>query len=377
MIRPVYLDNAATTKVDPRVANVALHAMTETFGNPSSAHPLGAEASRILAHARRQVARAIDADAAEVYFTSGGTEANALGLLGAARARRDRHVVVSAFEHPSVADAARRLSEEGCEITIVAPTKTGILTPDALQKAIRPATAVCALIWIQNELGTEQPILELLRTARAISPRCHLHVDAVQCLGKIPISTRELPCDSLSLSAHKIHGPKGVGALFLRRGGRLAPLLFGGGQESGLRPGTEAVPSVAAFGMAAELAEEVRPEASARMRSLCDRLWRGLRELHAGVVRHGDPERAAPHLLSVGFPQTPAEPLLHALANQGIYASAGSACHAKQRRPSSALRAIGVPEHMGTLRFSLSPETTESDIERTIAAFPIALGDLQ
>jgi cysteine desulfurase len=373
----VYLDNGATTKVDPRVATVALSAMTETYGNPSSAHHLGAEASRLMAHARQQVARALDADAAEVYFTSGGTEANALGLLGAARAVRGRHLVLSGFEHPSVADAARRLSEEGFELTIVAPERSGLLTAEALRKAMRPDTAVCALIWVQNELGTVQPMAELVRTARAVSPRCHVHVDGVQAIGKLSISVREIPFDSLSLSAHKLHGPKGVGALFLRRGRRLQPLVFGGGQESGMRPGTEAVPNVAALGMAVELAEAARPEATIRMRALRERLWQGLRAVHAELVRHGDPERTAPHLLSVGFPHTPAEPLLHALAARGVYVSAGSACHAKQRRPSTTLQAIGVPDHMGTLRFSLSRDTTDAEIDRTLLAVPAALGELR
>ena len=202
----VYLDNGATTKVDARVAEAALQAMTAAWGNPSSAHALGVEAARLLTRAREQVARALSADPAELSFTSGGTEANQLGILGAARAARGRHLVVSAFEHPSVLDAARRLAQDGWELTEVAPEKNGVVSVERLAAAVRADTGVVALMWVQNELGTVQPIEAAARAVKAKAPRCHLHVDAVQALGKLAVDVG-LGFDSLALSAHKLHGP--------------------------------------------------------------------------------------------------------------------------------------------------------------------------
>jgi len=373
----VYLDNGATTKVDRRVADAAVAAMTEAWGNPSSAHRLGVEAARRVAAAREQVARAISADPAELTFTSGGTEANALGFYGAAQAARGKHVVVSGLEHPSVADAARKLAEQGYELTVVAPGHDGVVDAQAFAAAIRPDTAVCALLWVQNELGTVQPVEEFARLAKARAPRCHVHVDAVQALGKLAVDVGAGPFDSLSLSAHKLHGPKGVGALWLRKGARVQPRAFGGGQERGLRPGTEGVPGIVALGLAVELAEAARPEAAPRMTRLRERLWTGIAAHRPEARRHGDPHKTAPHILSVGFAGLPAEPLLHAIEAHGVCVSAGSACHAKDKKPSATLRAIGVPDDMGTLRFSLSRDTTDEEIDLALAALDAAVKDLQ
>jgi cysteine desulfurase len=371
----VYLDNGATTKVDPRAAAAALHAMTVAYGNPSSAHRLGAEAARLVAEARERVARAIGADPAEITFTSGGTEANALGLLGAARAARGRHLVVSAVEHPSVADAARRLGQEGWELTVVRPAQDGVVPVEAVAGAVRPDTAVVALLWVQNELGTVQPVEAVARAVKARAPRCHLHVDGVQAVGKLLVDVG-MGFDSLALSGHKLHGPKGTGALWLRRGARVAPLAYGGGQERGLRPGTEGVPGIAALGLAVELAERARAEAAPRMARLRDRLWDQIAAVRPNARRHGAAAHSVPHILSVGFPGVPAEPLLHALEARGVFVSAGSACHARDKKPSETLRAIGVPDDMGTLRFSLSRETTDEEIALAARALWAALEEL-
>jgi cysteine desulfurase len=372
----VYLDNGATTKVDARVAEAAMNAMTAAWGNPSSAHALGVEAARLLARAREQVARALSADPAELTFTSGGTEANQLGVLGAARAARGRHLVVSAFEHPSVLDAARRLAQDGWELTEVPPEKNGVVSVEKLAAALRPDTTVVALMWVQNELGTVQPIEAAVRAVKARAPRCHVHVDAVQAVGKLAVDVG-LGFDSLALSAHKLHGPKGVGALWLRKGARVQPLAFGGGQERGVRPGTENVPGIAALGLAVELAELARAEACGTMSHLRDALWMKIAALRPDARRHGAAEDSAPHILSVGFPRAPSEPLLHALEARGVFVSAGSACHAKDKKPSATLRAIGVPDDMGTLRFSLSRDTGEHDITRAAAALAGALEELK
>jgi cysteine desulfurase len=362
----VYLDNGATTKVDPRVAEAALHAMVTAYGNPSSAHRLGAEAARLVARAREQVAHAIGAAPSEITFTSGGTEANALAVQGASA--RAKHVLTTELEHPSVADAVRALGERGVEIARVAPSPLGLIETDALFDKLRTETALATILWVQNELGTVQPVDELARAIKQRAPRCHVHVDAVQALGKIPVDVSDAAFDSLSLSAHKIHGPKGVGALWLKRTAKLRPLVHGGGQERGLRPGTEGVPGIVALGLAAELAAQLRPEAAARMTAQRDRLWSLIATALPAARRHGDPARTAPHILSVGFDGVPAEPLLHALEGEGVLVSAGSACHARDKKPSATLRAIGIPDHRGTIRLSLSRLTSDDEIARAAAA---------
>jgi cysteine desulfurase len=362
----VYLDNGATTRVDERVAAAAMEAMLVAWGNPSSAHKHGAEAARRLQRAREQVAAALGGAAAEITFTSGGTEANALALLGVPA--RATHVVISGFEHPSVADAARALAERGLEVTTVAPAANGVIAPEAFAAAVRPETALAACMWVQNEIGTVQPVEAIARAVKARAPRCHVHVDAVQALGKLAVDVAGAAYDSLAISAHKIHGPKGSGALWLKKGARLRPLVFGGGQERGLRPGTEGVPGIVALGLACELAVAARAEAAPRMTAQRDRLWDAIAAALPAARRNGEPAASAPHILSVGFGGVPAEPLLHALEAEGVFVSAGSACHAKDKKPSATLRALGVPDDTGVIRLSLSRETTDDEIARAAAA---------
>jgi cysteine desulfurase len=362
----VYLDNGATTRVDERVAQAAMDAMLVAWGNPSSAHKHGAEAARRVQRAREQVAAALGGAAAEVTFTSGGTEANALALLGVAA--RAKHVVISALEHPSVADAARALAERGLEVTMVAPSPGGQCTADAFAAAVRADTALVACMWVQNEIGTVQPVEAIARAVKARAPRCHVHVDAVQALGKLAVDVGAAPYDSLAISAHKIHGPKGVGALWLKKGAHVRPLVFGGGQERGLRPGTEGVPGIVALGLACELALAGRAEAAARMERQRERLWAAVAEGLPAARRNGEAAATAPHILSIGVPGVAAEPLLHALEAQGVYVSAGSACHARDKKPSATLRAIGVPDDTAVIRLSLSRFTSDDEIARAAAA---------
>lgn len=363
---PIYLDNGATTRVDERVAQAALAAMLEAYGNPSSAHGPGAEAARRVAHARAQVAAALGGGADEILFTSGGTEANALAMLGTTG--KVAHVVVSGFEHPSVADAAKALQARGVEVTVVAPSTGGVVTAEAFARAVRPDTALAACMWVQNEIGTIQPVGDLARAVKERAPRCHVHVDAVQALGKVAVAVGGAAFDSLSLSAHKIHGPKGVGALWLKRGAKLRPIVHGGGQERGLRPGTEGVPGIVALGLACELAAAARADSAPRMAAQRDRLWATIAAALPSAQRHGDPAHAAPHVLSIGLPGVPAEPLLHALSARGVYVSAGSACHARDKKPSATLRAIGVRDDVGTIRLSLSRLTTDDEVARAALA---------
>jgi cysteine desulfurase len=366
----IYLDNAASTRPAEEVVAAMAEAARAHFGNPAAAHAAGAAAARALEAARQEVAASLDVEPEELVFTSGGTEADALGVLGAARAARGRHVVVSALEHPAVTRAAEALVAGGYSLDVVTPDPNGLVSPEAIAAAVRADTALVAVMLVQNEIGTVQPIAEI---ARALGPaskrRPHLHVDAVQAFGLLRLRPRALGADTIALSAHKLHGPRGAGALWVRPGARLDPLWVGGGQERGRRGGTENLPALVGFGRAAALARQaLEAGADATVGALRDRLEAaalaavpGARPTVTGVAR-------APHIASLAFPGLPAEPLLHALEARGVLASAGSACASKTAGPSPTLRAIGVDDRTGVLRFSLSRETTAHDVDGAAAA---------
>jgi cysteine desulfurase len=369
----IYLDSAASTRPADEVVAAMAEAARAHFANPASAHAAGAAAARALEEARGEVAAALDVEPEEIVFTSGGTEADALGVLGAARAARGRHVVVSALEHPAVMRAAEALGAQGYTVDVVAPEPNGLVRPEAIAAAVRPDTAVVAVMLVQNELGTLQPIAEI---ARALGPsskrRPHLHVDAVQAFGLLRLRPRALGVDTLALSAHKLHGPRGAGALWVRPGSRIDPLWVGGGQERGRRGGTENLPALVGFGRAAALARRALDAgANAAVAALRDRLETAARAAvpHARLTVTGAPR--APHIASLAFPGLPAEPLLHALEARGVLASAGSACASKTAGPSPTLKAIGLDDRTGVLRFSLSRETTAADVDGAV----VALGD--
>jgi cysteine desulfurase len=375
----IYLDNAATTRADPRVVAVMVRYLGEEYGNPSSLHRLGIAAEQALATARAEVARAIEAAPADIVFTSGGTEADALALLGAARAGRGRHVVASAVEHPAVLRSLELCAEAGYEVTLVPVDAAGRVDPDAFVAATRPDTAVAALMLVQNEIGTVEPVAAVSRLLRRAGRGCVFHVDAVQALGKLPISVRELGCDTLALSAHKIHGPKGAGALWVRPGVRLKPLVGGGKQERALRPGTENVPAIAGFGAAVRLAAAALPEAVPAMAALRDRFIAAVLAGGAGARLVGPPpgpERAC-NSVSLAFAGAPAEVLLHALEARGVFVSSGAACAARQRARSHVLRAIGLPDRLETVRVTLSRETTAAEIDAASAALLEAVSEVR
>jgi cysteine desulfurase len=377
----IYLDNAASTAPAPEVLDALRAAAAGLYANPASAHAGGAAAARALAQARAEVAAALDVEPAELVFTSGGTEADALGVLGAARAARGRHVVVSALEHPAVMRCAEALAADGYALDIVAPDRNGVVSADAIAAAVRPDTAVVALMLVNNELGTRQPVADV---ARRLGPpgdrkRPHLHVDAVQGFGVARLRLRALGADSVAVSAHKLHGPRGAGALWLRPGARLAPLWVGGAQERGLRGGTENLPALVGFGVAATLARDaLQNGAEERVAALRDRFEQaaiaalasvvpGVRPTVTGVAR-------APHIASLAFPGLPAEPLLHALEARGVLASAGSACASRTAGPSPTLKAIGIDDRTAVLRFSFSRSTAGA--EAAIAALVDATREL-
>jgi cysteine desulfurase len=373
----VYLDNAASTAMAPEALAAYLRAAGDLPGNPSSAHAMGAAAARAMETARERVATLVGAAPPELVFTSGGTEANALAVLGAAGKNESKtvgHLVVSAIEHPSVLRNAELLEERGWELTRVAPGRDGVVAVEAVLAAVRPETALVAIMLVNNELGTVQPIAEIASALAAAGRRAHLHVDAVQAAGVMPVDVRRLGAASLSLSAHKMHGPKGTGALWVRAGARLSPLWDGGRQERGLRSGTEDVPALVAFGEAALLARSVDAPAMARLR---DRLLSSVMTAlpDARPTLTGTPA-LAPHILSLALPRLPAEPILHALEMHGVVAAAGSACATRSKGPSHVLAALGLDDRTAVLRFSLSRHTTEDDVDRASHALALAVAEI-
>ncbi|HEX3694166.1 MAG TPA: cysteine desulfurase family protein [Polyangia bacterium] len=381
----IYLDNAASTAPTAEVMDAQAAAAREHFGNPSSAHGLGAAAARAIEEARSQVAQALGADSAcEIVFTSGGTEADALGVLGAAGRTRGRHLVVSAIEHPAVLRTAEALVAQGFALTTVAPASNGAVDVEAIAAALRPDTAVVALMLANNELGTLQPVravaAALARAAAAGGPgarRPHLHVDAVQAFGFVSFRAPSLGADTIAISGHKIHGPKGAGALWVRPGVTLRPLWDGGRQERGLRSGTENLPGWVGLGRAAARAAAFRDgDGPAAIAALRDGLEEKISAAIAGARPTVSGAARAPHISSMIVGEFPAEAVLHALEARGVYASAGSACASRTRGPSHVLRAVGVGERTAVLRFSLSRDTTAAEIDDAVAALRAAIAEV-
>jgi cysteine desulfurase len=369
--RPIYLDHHATTPVDPAVAAAMLPFLTEKFGNPSSRqHVFGQEAHAAVEEARAQVARLIGAEPAEIVFTSGATESDNLAVRGTApAAARGRHIVTTAIEHPAVLEPCRALARGGFETTVVGVGPDGIVDPGDVERALRSDTVLVSVMAANNEIGTLQPLAEIAAVCR--EARVPFHSDAAQAVGKVPIDVRRDGIDLLSFCAHKLYGPKGIGALYLRRGRppiALAPLLHGGGHERGLRSGTLPVPLIVGFARALALCLEDLESEAARLRALRDRLHEGLRrELPGQVERNGDPERCLPGNLNVSFAGARADGLLAALHD--IALSAGSACASARGEPSHVLRALGLPTDrlLGALRFGLGRGTSEAEIDTAIA----------
>ena len=365
---PIYLDNAATTPVDPRVREVMQPFFEAQFGNPSSKHRLGIRAAEALDVAREYVAKATGAEPRRVYFTAGGTEANNLAIQGFARAAKanGRHVVIGPTEHSCVRDSAHALADEGFEVEVMRLDAQGGLDLEHAASLIREDTILVAQMVASNEYGTVYPIRELSRIVRQNAPNAVLHVDGVQALGKLDVDLTELGADSIGLSAHKIHAPKGTGALVLKRDIPLRPLFFGGGQESKVRPGTQNPAGIAAFGEAVRLCELDRSEAAQRLAALRDRLAEGLVRAGARVLKPGDV--FLPNILSVMMPGVPAEVRLHHLDASGVMASAGAACQATSKDVNPALLALGLDaeQSRSVLRFSLGRFTTEAEVDEAI-----------
>ncbi len=360
---PIYLDYNATTPIDPRVAEAMRPCWESVFGNPSSSHAYGREAKRMLEEARSRLAALLNAQSDEIIFTSGGTESNNMALCGVARAlaSRGRHIVTSRIEHPAVLEPCLALMEEGFDVTFVRVDQYGMVDPEEMIAALRRDTILVSLMHSNNEVGTLQPVKEIAEAARARG--ILVHSDAAQSVGKVPVDVSDLGLDLLTVAGHKLYAPKGVGALYVRRGTPIQRILHGAGQERGLRPGTENVLEIVGLGMAAAVAMEELPEEMARMQTLRDRLQDRLLAAFPEARVNGHPYRRLPNTLSLSFPGTPADALLQAMPE--VAASAGAACHSDQVRVSHVLEAMGVPMDTakGTVRLSVGRFTRDDEIE--------------
>ncbi|MDH7577448.1 MAG: cysteine desulfurase NifS [Bacillota bacterium] len=371
-MRKVYLDHAATTPLHPEVSSLMCEFMAETFGNPSSLHSFGREARKWMEEARQKVAELIGAASEEIIFTSGGTEADNLTILGVAWSRQEKgnHLITSAIEHHAVLDTCEFLARNGFEVTVLPVDGYGVVDPDAVRRAIRKNTILISIMHANNEIGTIEPIEEIGRIAREHG--VVFHTDAVQTAGKIPVNVVDLGVDLLSLSAHKIYGPKGVGALYIRKGIRIKPVLHGGGQERKLRSGTENTIGIVGFGKAAEIAARDLEQEISRTRALRDRLIQGVFEKIPEVRLNGHPEQRLPHNANFSFSYVEGESLILGLDLQGIAASSGSACSSRSLQPSHVLKALGLPPELvhGSVRMTLGRANTGEDIDYVLEVLP-------
>ncbi|MFS8523481.1 MAG: cysteine desulfurase family protein [Limnochordales bacterium] len=369
-MRTIYMDYAATTPLDPDVLEAMLPWLREGYGNPSSPYAAARLTRAAVDDARVQVAEALDVKPGEVYFTSGGTEALNLAVKGAAFAARKRgrgaHVVVSAVEHQAVLASAAFLERQGFGVTRVPVDEYGVVHPVAVAEALRPDTALVAVMHANNEIGTIQPVEEIARITRARG--VPLLVDAVQTAGLLEVRPDDIGCDLLALSAHKLYGPKGVGVLYVRTGTKLEPLLHGGGQERGLRAGTENVAGIVGLAAALKKALDHRPGEAARLAGLRDALIDGIRRRVPGAVLNGHPVRRLPNNVHFSFPGVDGESLLLNLDLAGVAASAGSACTSGSLEPSHVLTAVGLPKELAAsgLRLTVGRHTTEEDVAAVV-----------
>lgn len=362
-----YLDNAATTFVFPEVKDIMVKVMEEDFGNPSSLHKKGVEAEQYIKEAKETIAKLLKVEPKEILFTSGGTESNNMALIGSAYAnkRRGNHIITTRIEHASVYNPLIHLEEEGFRITYLPVDERGIVELEALKEALCEETILVSIMGVNNEIGAVQPIEEIGRIIKGYRDTILFHVDAIQAYGKFPLYPKRWKVDLLSVSGHKIHGPKGSGFLYIKDKTKIHPLIFGGGQQRGMRSGTENVPAIAGLSLASKLMYENHEEKINKLKSLKERLIQGACEIE-DVVDHSG---MAPHIISLSFIGVRSEVLLHALEEKGIYVSSGSACSSNHPAVSGTLQAIGLDKKQldSTLRFSLSIFTKEEEIDWAIA----------
>lgn len=365
----IYFDNSATTRCYPEVAALAAKLMLEDYGNPSSLHKKGIDAERYVRKAADTFAGILHADRKEIFFTSGGTESNNWALAGTARAnrRRGKHIIISSVEHPAVSAPAAALEEEGYEVTRLPVDENGLVDPDEAAAQVRPDTILVSVMAVNNEIGTLEPTAELGEKIKRKNPDTLFHVDAIQAFGKIPLDPGKMHVDLMSASGHKVHGPKGTGLLYIKKGTRIKPLIYGGGQQSNMRSGTDNVPGIAGFALAAEMMTDHMKENTARMEKVRDCLRDGLAAMDQ-VVIHTPSRHSVPFILNASFTGVRSEVLLHTLEDRGICVSAGSACSSHKRAGSPTLTATGAgkKEMESAVRFSFDENNTVEEAKEVL-----------
>ena len=365
-----YFDNSASTRVLDSVKDIVVKTMTEDYGNPASKHRKGMEAEQYIREARKIIADSMKVQEKEILFTSGGSESNNMALICTAWAnqRAGKHIISTAIEHPSVYNPLGVLEELGFEVTILPVDHDGHISLKELEEAIRPDTILVSTMYVNNEVGAVEPVEEISRVIKAKNPSALYHVDAIQAYGKYVIRPKKQGIDLLSVSSHKIHGPKGVGFLYIRSGVKIKPLIYGGGQQAGMRSGTENVPGVAGFGAAVKEMYTDHAEKIQKLIGLKDYMTDRLGEIEGTVINSKKGEASAPQIVSVSFEGVRSEVLLHALEDKGIYVSSGSACSSNHPGISGTLKGIGVAQKLldSTIRISFSIFNTKEEVDYTI-----------
>ena len=362
-----YFDNSATTRCYPEVAEIVVKTMTEDFGNPSAMHLKGVEAEKYVREAAQILAKILKVNEKEIIFTSGGTESNNLALFGGADAnkRSGNHIITTSVEHAAVGQPAERLEQMGYEVTIVPVDHRGVVQLEALEKALRPDTILVSTMYVNNEVGAVMPVEEIAKLVHEKSPKALYHVDAIQAFGKYRIYPKKAGIDMLSVSSHKIHGPKGVGFLYINEKARIQPQILGGGQQAGMRSGTDNVPGIAGLGVAAKMVYTDFDKKIEHMYQLKERLAEGFLKLPDVRLNGMEIREGAPQILSASFLGVRSEVLLHTLEEKGIYVPAGSACSSHKRKAAGTLSAMGMEaaQRESTLRFSFSEENTFEEVD--------------
>lgn len=373
----IYLDNAASTVIHNEVFQEMIPFLKEQYGNPSSIHHSGRIASRAIQKARKQIANLISANPEEILFTSGGTESNNIALFGITHTNKGKHIITSSIEHDAVLEPCKKLEKEGFDVTYLPVTRDGLINPEDVKKSITKNTCLVSIMFANNEVGTVQPIAEIAKLCS--EKRIFFHTDAIQAIGKLEINVKELRLDMLSISSHKINGPKGVGALYIKSGTKIEPYIFGGGQENGLRSGTENVASVVGFGKACELAKENLGKNILHFKNLRDVLVSKVMKEIPYVSINGHPEKRIPNNAHFTFLGVNGEDLIIKLDEEGIAASTGSACSVRTQKESHVLRAMGFLHEQiaGSLRLTVGSMNTISEIENTITILKRVVKELR
>jgi len=366
----VYLDNSATTKCLPSVAQLMTKIMCEDYGNPSSMHRMGVESEKYVRYAKETIAKCLKVQEKEILFTSGGTESDNIALIGTAlaNARAGRHIITTRIEHPAVLQTCAYLEEQGFAVTYLPVDENGIISLEDLQRAMTPQTILVSIMHTNNEIGSLQPIAQAGELIKRMNPTTIFHVDAVQGFGKFRIYPKKMNIDLLSVSAHKIHGPKGVGFLYINEKVKIRPIIFGGGQQKGMRSGTENVPGIAGMAMAVEECYRDFEQKIDYLYALKNRFMQGVLQIEGVKINGLTGRDSAPHVVSVSIAGVRSEVILHALEDKGIYVSAGSACASNKPAVSATLKAIGVEKQYldSTIRFSFSGYNTPEEVDYTL-----------